>query len=184
MANNTLAEVLVARAATARKRLSALEGRIDRSSRPSPDTLKMALRELGDLLEALHVATEQLQAVADDLIAARRDAVAHADRYRELHEGLPVPCILTDPEGCVDEANTLAATLLNVARPYLAGKPLLLFMPERDHYFRMLERVRSEGSAAERAILRPRDRKPRPVTVGVSALTGQMRWCWVFSDAS
>ncbi len=137
--NNSLAQALVARAAAARKRLTALEGRIDEGDGASRVTLKLALRELGDVLEELHVASEQLYAASDDLAAARRDAVAHAERYRELHEGLPVPCILTNPEGCVDEANGHAATLLNVAGRYLVGKPMLLFMPERDQYFRMLE---------------------------------------------
>ena len=182
--NNSLAQALAARAAAARKRLTGLEGRIDEGDGASRVTLRLALRELGDVLEELHVASEQLYAASDDLVAARRDAVEHAERYRELHEGLPVPCILTNPEGCVDEANGHAATLLNVAGRYLVGKPMLLFMPERDQYFRMLERVRAEGTAADRAMLRPRDRKPRPVTVGVTALSSQSRWCWVISDAS
>jgi PAS domain-containing protein len=181
--NNTLAQALVARAEAARKRLVTLEMRVGQDNKPSADTMRVALRELADVLEELQVATEQLHTASDDLLAARREAVAHAERYRELHEGLPVACILTDLEGCVDEANGHAATLLNVARPYLAGKPLLLFMPEREHYFKMLERVRQEGRAAERAILRPRDRKPRSVSVGVAALAGQSRWCWVFSEA-
>jgi PAS domain-containing protein len=180
--NNTLAHALVARAAAAQKRLALLESRVDVGSKPSADMLRTALRELEEVLEELRVATEQLHAASDDLMAARRDAVAHAERYRELHEGLPVPCILTDPEATVDEANGHAAALLNVARPYLQGKSLLLFMPDRDQYFRMLERVRAEGAATDRAILRPRDRKPRAVSVGVTALSSQARWCWVFSD--
>ncbi|HEY7498845.1 MAG TPA: PAS domain-containing protein [Vicinamibacterales bacterium] len=182
--NNTLAHSLVARAAAAQKRLALLEGRVDVGSKPSAEMMKAALRELGEVLDALRVATEQLHAASDDLMAARRDAVAHAERYRELHEGLPVPCILTDPEACVDEANGHAAALLNVARPYLTGKPLLLFMPERDQYFRMLERIRVDGSTTDRATLRPRDRKPRTVSIGVTALANQARWCWVFSEVS
>ena len=72
---------------------------------------------------------------------------------------------------------------LNVARPYLPGKPLLLFMPERDQYFGILERVRADGNASDRAVLRPRDRKPRVVNVGVAALSNQMRWCWIFFES-
>jgi PAS domain-containing protein len=180
--NNTLAQALTARAATARRRLAAFEGRQVTGAHPSADGMKAAMREVSDLLEELRVATEQLYAASDDLALARREAIANAERYRELHEGLPLPCILTNESGDVDEANTLAATLLNVARPYLAGKPLLLFLPEREQYFGMLDRVRTEGSAGERLMVRPRDRRPRQVRIDVTALPHQLRWCWVFSE--
>jgi hypothetical protein len=181
--NNTLAHALMARAATAQRRLTTLEERSD-LAKASPDAMKSVLRELSDVLEELRVATEQLQAASDDLAAARREAVGHAERYHELHEGLPLPCVLTNEAACVDEANMLAATLLNVARPFLPGKPLLLFLPERETYFRLLDDVRSGGTAGGKAMLRPRDRKPRPVTISVTALPNQLRWCWLFSEAS
>jgi PAS domain-containing protein len=177
-----LTDALVVRAAAAQKRLSELQVR--QAEKPSAEHTRVALRELQDVLEELRVATEQLHAATDDLSQARREALASAERYRELHEHLPLPCILTDDSACVDQANTLAATLLNVARHYLPGKPLLLFLPERDAYFSILNSVRETGSGASRALLRPRDRKPKPVNINVTVLPHQVRWCWVISDAS
>lgn len=177
-----LTDALVVRTATAHKRLVDLQSR--QAEKPSPEHTRVALRELQEVLEELRVATEQLHAATDDLAEARREALASAERYRELHEGLPLPCILTNDSACVDEANTLAASLLNVARHYLPGKPLLLFLPERDSYFRILDSVRETGAGSGRALLRPRDRKPRPVNINVTALAHQVRWCWVISEAS
>jgi PAS domain-containing protein len=180
--NPALTRALVARAAAAERRLASLEGEGSAEARSAPQLLKVALRELGELLEELRVATEQLQAASDDLAAARREADANAGRFMELYERLPLACVLTDDVGMVDEANTLAATLLNVARPHLSGKPLLLFLPEREHYFQLVQDVRVNGSAAGRVLLRPREKKPRPVGISITALPQQLRWCWVFSD--
>jgi PAS domain-containing protein len=177
-----LSDALVIRTAAAQRRLRELQ--TAHVEKPSADHMRMALKELQQTLEELGVATEQLQAATDDLAQARREALACAERYRDLHEGLPHPCILTDHAACVDEANRLAATLLNVARHYLPGKPLLLFLPDREEYFRLLSNVRETGTASSRALLRPRDRKARPVKIDVTALAHQRRWCWVISEAS
>ena len=94
--------------------------------------MKSALRDLGEAVEALRVATEQLRLAADDIAAARREATLNADRYRELYEGLPMGCVMTNDEGSITDANTFASKLLNVSAPYLAGKPLLLYLPQRE----------------------------------------------------
>jgi PAS domain-containing protein len=170
------------RAAAAQKTLNELERRLDQREGRLRSSMTSALKELSDVLEALQVASEQLNTFSDALAFARSEAVALAERYRELHEGLPLPCVLTNDSGNVDEANSLAATLLNVARPYLPGKPLLLFLPEREQYFQFIESLQRVGNAAGRAQLRPRDRKPREVQINANALPHQSRWCWVFSD--
>ena len=165
------------------KRLMTMTEQHERAARPATQLSKTALRELGDALEELRVATEHLQIAADDLAVSRREATANADRYRELYEGLPMPCIRTTEDGTIDEANPHASRLLNVAAPYLAGKPLLLYLPQRDTYFRLFDQVGTEGVARARALLRPRDRRPVDVHVTVTALKTQVRWCWVFSEA-
>jgi nitrogen-specific signal transduction histidine kinase len=91
-------------------------------------------------------------------------------------------CVLTNEHGTVDEANGHASKLLNVASAYLTGKPLLLYLPQRDLYFQLLDEVNHEGTARARAMLRPRDRKPFEVNVTVTALKRQVRWCWVFLE--
>lgn len=177
-----LSEALVARAAAAHKRLAALKERTSEQTSGTSATLRTALRELNDLLEELQLATEQLQSASDDLAAARREASVHTEHYRELHENLPLPCVLTDDMGCVNEANSLAARLLNVARVRLPGKPLLLFIPQREQYFQLLEKVRSDGAGADRLLMRPRDKRPREVGINITSLPHQAKWCWVFTE--
>ena len=178
--NQSLTRVLMTRTAAAEKRLMALTQQHERSEQTPPQLAKSALRELSEALEELRVATEHLQVAADDLAVSRREATASADAYRELYEGLPMPCVLTNEQGTVDEANTHASKLLNVAAPYLAGKTLLLYLPQRQSYFQLLEQVSIDGMARARMQVRPRDRKPMEMNVTVTALKRQVRWCWVF----
>ena len=114
--NHSLTRVLLTRTAEAEKRLMALTEQHERGNKPGPQLSKSALRELGDVLEELRVATEHLQLAADDLASARRDATAGVENYRELYEGLPMPCLLTNEQGSVDEANGHASKLLGRAR--------------------------------------------------------------------
>jgi len=178
--NQTLTHALLTRTAAVEKRLMVMAQEQDNVGKPTPQLVKSALRDLGETLEELRVATEQLQLAADDIAAARREATLNADRYRELYEGLPMACLMTNDEGCVTDANTFASKLLNVSAPYLAGKPLLLYLPQRDAYFELLERVKNDGHASAHTVLRPRDRKPVDVKLTVAALKQQSRWCWVF----
>jgi PAS domain-containing protein len=180
--NQSLTRVLMTRTAAAEKRLMALTEHHERGDRSGPQLSKSALRELADALEELRVATEHLQLAADDLACARREAMAGVENYRELYEGLPMACVLTNERGTVDEANGHASKLLNVASAYLTGKPLLLYLPQRNLYFQMLDDVNNEGIARARAMLRPRDRKPFEVNVTVTALKQQVRWCWIFLE--
>jgi PAS domain-containing protein len=182
--NSQFAYTLMMRADAARKRLAELEEKHDATPRRTADAMKIALRELNDVLEELRTATEQLQAAMDDVVIARQQASAYQERYYQFQERLPLPCILTNEAGCVDEANSLAADLLNVAQRYLVGKPLFLFLPEREQYFRMVEIAKEKGSTAGRLLLRPREQKPRPVSVGVSMLPQQTRWCWLISEST
>jgi len=92
--------------------------------------------------------------------------------------------VITNDQGIVDEANGHASKLLNVATAYLTGKPLLLYLPQRDLYFRLFEQVKLDGTAHARVMVRPRDRKAIEVGVSITLLKQQMRWCWVFVHAA
>jgi len=180
--NQSLTHVLMTRTAAAEKRLMALIEQHEQGGKPDLKVSKSALRELNEALEELRVATEHLELAADDLAVARRDAAASAENYRELFDVLPVSCVLTNDQGIVDEANGCASRLLNVATAYLTGKPLLLYLPQRDRYFQLFEQVKADGAARARVLVRPRDRKAIEVAVSVTALKQQLRWCWVFWD--
>jgi PAS domain S-box-containing protein len=54
------------------------------------------------------------------------------NRYAEIFEHAPIARVITDKFGTVREANRNAAELLEVAPSFLVGKPLAIFMPEKD----------------------------------------------------
>jgi PAS domain-containing protein len=180
--NPTLASGLMTRASAAETRLRALAQAEGRGDTAAPHVIQHALRELGEALEEVRVAAEHLQVAADDLAVARHEATVHANRYRELYEELPVPCLLTNDEGRVEDANRLASRLLNVGKKYLSGKPLFLYIPQREGFFRIIEQVRESGSATACLSLQPRDRRPVPARVMVTALRHEQRLCWVLGD--
>jgi PAS domain-containing protein len=146
------------------------------------ETLSAVFDDLETLTQELQSLREHLNVATSDLTLARQQATDYARRYAELHELLPQPCVLTDEDGSVDSANALASTLFNVGQRYLAGKPLLLYLPEREQYFRTLDAVRLAGNSSSRMLVRPRERKPRILRVSVSALPSQLRWCWIFQE--
>ena len=179
-----LTDTLLARAVSAQRRLDALELRDAAGKLSSPAGMRVALREMSELLELVRTATEQLQTAAGDLMTARREASLQGERYHELHESFPMASLLTDEAGTVEQANTRAARLLNVARTRLAGKPLLLFIADREQYFTLLDRVRAAGAGGDTVLIRPRDKRPRTVDVRVSVMPVQGRWCWVLGSGS
>jgi PAS domain S-box-containing protein len=79
---------------------------------------------LGDSIEALRVAEEDLATLSTSLAAAREREQATLRRYRDLFENAPCGCLLTDPHGVILEANQAAATLLSRRVAHLLGKPL------------------------------------------------------------
>jgi PAS domain-containing protein len=134
---------------------------------------------LAETLADLRLATDYLQAASDDLVVAREERALQAAHYRELHQALPVPCVLTDEDGHIEEVNAAASALLDVAPRYVEGKDFLLFFPERDVYFQLLDGLRSAGAATARTIVRPREKRSRPVTISASTLKNQQRVCWI-----
>jgi response regulator NasT len=85
-----------------------------------------AVQTLGDLaaaLEELRVAEEELRQQNEELAAARQALEAQQQRYRDLFEFAPDAYLVTDAAGRIEEANRAASGLLNVALPFLTGKP-------------------------------------------------------------
>lgn len=87
-------------------------------------------------LEELKVAEEELRDQGDRLAtqqAAMDDAVQH---YRRLFQQAPLPIILTDRYGTIQDANAAAANLLRRDAHYLHRKPLatLVEVPARETF--------------------------------------------------
>jgi PAS domain-containing protein len=190
--NSEIAQILMKRADAARRRLAGLEEQITRKAGASgtlPNPVQSVLRELDLVLSELHVATEQLEAATRDLTQARQEVLVYEERYREFHEAVPAACILTCDEGNIEEANSRAAHMLNVGRRHLPGKPVLLFLPERERFFSLMDTVRETGTADGAFNLRPRDLKPRPVKIainriGMKVAEERTRLCWLISEVS
>jgi PAS domain-containing protein len=177
------AQSLTVRAAVARQRLADLERRGASATGSEARLLKVALKELDLVLEELKTASEQLYGMMDELAATRHDADLRDRQFDELREILPVSCVLMDDGGLIVTANGAASELLNVATRHLHGKPLLLFINEREAYFNVIATARQVKSRLKADItIRPRERKPRVMTAQISLLEHRALWCWFFQE--
>jgi PAS domain-containing protein len=170
---------LSVRTAAAARRLSELEQKRDNGDGSRLNGV--VVRELHGAIEELHVAIEHLNETSDGLAAARAEAQAVGVRYEELREALPLACLFTDEEGRVLGANAAAGELFNISSRHLRGKPLLLFVSDRDALARLL-RMTQPGSDAvlTEIVIRPRDRKPRRLPVQIQHLMTHACRCWFF----
>jgi PAS domain-containing protein len=174
---------LTVRAAVARQRLADLERRGAAATGAESRLLKSALKELDQALEELKTASEQLYSMMDELATTRHDAELRDRQFDELREVLPVPCILMDDVGLIVTANGAASELLNVAQRHLHGKPLMLFVGERDAFFSALTTARQvKETLKTEIVIRPRERKPRPMVAQLSQLEHRAQWCWFFQE--
>jgi PAS domain-containing protein len=90
--------------------------------------LPTALEDLNTAFEELQVAEEELRAQNEALAAARQTVEAERQRYQDLFEFAPDGYLVTDAQGKIQEANSVAARLLNIDPKYLIGKPLVNFV--------------------------------------------------------
>ncbi len=87
---------------------------------------------LGDSMEELRVAEEELRRQSDELMEWREAVEAERHRYRHLFEFVPDPYLVTDPCGLIREANQSAVEFFGVSAHFLRGKPLANFLPMED----------------------------------------------------
>ena len=169
---------LTARAAAASTRLLELEQKSERAG-----VTAVAVRELHSALEDLRAAIGQLNDLSERLAAAKTDAQAAHTQYDELLEAMPTACVFTDEAGTVISANAAAGELFNTSGRHLRGKPLLLFVSDRDRFGRLLNTTRVETVAGVGELtIRPRDRKPRRLAVQVEHLRAHQSRCWFFTE--
>ena len=171
------------------------------NTRSSDDErLEEAIAEVSATLEEMQVATEEWLAIRQELEQERK-------RYQELFEEAPDGYLVTDAQGTIVEANRAAATLLNVPKRFLFGKPLFVFIAKSDRYrFHLQEhwldslQQRSNlevsgtppfngGACADRRFpvnLQPRSGQPFPVVLSVSTSYNPqgdiLGWRWLIRD--
>lgn len=91
-----------------------------------------AWAEIDEVLEDLHVTYEEMQTNLEAAIALEQQLLQKNQYYYDLFQAAPISYIVTDADGVILEANQEIAKLLNVPHPYLAGKPLILYVAESD----------------------------------------------------
>lgn len=89
-------------------------------------------KEVAVASEELEVALEELRIQNEQLNEALDAALVERYRYQQLFDSLPEAYLVTDLDGCIQEANSEAARLLGVSTKFLVGKPLPLFVKESD----------------------------------------------------
>jgi PAS domain S-box-containing protein len=178
-------QTLSVRTAAAATRLAELEQKRERAGGDTARVTAVAVRELQAAIEELQVAIEQLNEMSDGVAASRVDAQKAETRYEELREALPTASLFTDDAGVVLGANSAAGDLFNLSSRHLRGKPMMLFVADRDALARLLRTAQPErGPVMTELTIRPRDRKPRRLAVQVQHLTAHNCRCWFFLQAA
>jgi PAS domain-containing protein len=178
-----LHESLTLRTVSALQRLADLEERGRGLAGPKAAVLRTALRELEGALEELRVATEQLNDVVEEMAGARFEAKHIEAQFTAFRNLLPLGCFVTDPDGAIMAANSAAGDLLNVAPRHLVGKPLSLYMTDRDRFFGMLSTLRLTREAVRSELgVRPRERKPRTMTMHLTQGHDAQQLYWFLQE--
>ncbi|MBL1173727.1 MAG: PAS domain-containing protein [Pantanalinema sp. GBBB05] len=95
-----------------------------------PQIVINCLEELQIALEELRIAEEELRQQNEELLITQQRAESEQKRYQELFEFAPDGYLVTDCSGNIQEANRVAARLLNIRRQHLIRKPLVSFVVE------------------------------------------------------
>ena len=178
----TTLQMLTLRRTTSLGRMAAIEKRAERLGAPAAPVVKSALEELSTALEEVQVATDQLESHLDELGAVRAELEQLRAEWDEFMDVIPIACVWTSTSGEIVRSNGAAAALLNVSAQRLAGRPLVLFLAERNPFHDALSAL-DEGltrTVELQSVVRPRERRPRPVRIVGRSLRGNRR-CWFIS---
>jgi PAS domain S-box-containing protein len=140
-----------------------------------PLFLTETLKELGTATEVLQVACEELRQQNEVLAEAQSQLQVERQRYQDLFELAPEAYFVTNGEGIIQEANQMAAHLLQVPQQFLVGKSLVNYVSETERRrFRVLLLQLSQTQQQvqeQRFLFQPRSSQSLPVgiTVTVSA---------------
>jgi PAS domain-containing protein len=84
--------------------------------------MEEAAEELGICIEELRVSEEELHARDLRIVDTTRNLQLEHKRYRDLFEFSPDGYIITNLAAVIEEANAIAAKMLNVSRELLVGE--------------------------------------------------------------
>jgi PAS domain-containing protein len=156
------------RLGAALQRLATLERRAS-AANESRGTHSL-LTDFRRLASDLERAFESLQEAVARHTALQRDVEIASRRASLLLDLTPLPYVLVHTSGIIIEGNAAAAKTLNLSQRHLKGKPFDLFLQSnREEFLARLSTLR-DGAEPERwvAVVRPRERYPRPFTIVAS----------------
>ncbi|NJO93706.1 MAG: PAS domain-containing protein [Hydrococcus sp. RM1_1_31] len=134
------------------------------SSDQSPQLLLgAAYKELGIASEELQVALEELVVQAEELMIKQIQLEAERQHYKNLFDFFPDAYLIANAQGKILQANPASATLLNIEARFLIGKPLGIFVAQKDRqtFYSKLEQLRQSKKGQKCAVsLQPRHEKP------------------------
>src|SRR3954468_19965249 len=128
---------LTLRTATAVGRLAELQRRADRIAidKPASPVTRAAIQELSTAQEELQVANEALQTQVEELTSLREQRAFAEHVLDEFAAAMPTAVLWTYRAGMIQAGNDAASQLLNIGRHHLQGKPLMLFVTDRQILF-------------------------------------------------
>ncbi|MEC4816362.1 MAG: ATP-binding protein [Scytonema sp. PMC 1069.18] len=168
-----------------------LQNRVGEAPKPQQDLLLQAFEQLRVSLEELHVAEEELRQQNEELAYAHQEVELERQRYQELFDLAPDGYLVTNVEGKILEANQAAATLLNISKNFLIGKPVVNFIPEEDRRdFRSQLLRLGDIERIQEWEIRLQPRNARRIHASLSITTVHDResktigWRWLVRDIS
>ena len=121
------------------EQLSTLRAQVAAPESISRKQVVEALEALQESLQELDVAEEELMQQNDVLLQVQEALDLERHRYRELFELAPVPYLVTDDQGVIQDCNPAVGELLGRPRKGLRGKPIaVLLRPEERPALRAL----------------------------------------------
>lgn len=151
----------------------------------SPGGQKSQKTLLDEAVHQLRVQNEALVHTADNLAVERL-------RYRQLYDSIPDPCITTDVNGNVADANDAACKMLDLKLNHVRHKPLVALVPGQERRrFRQFVLTLKKGHERQLSGLNlvPRN-SPMPIeltataTPLLSALSEVIEIHWTFKSAT
>lgn len=165
------------RLASAVQRFNSLQRRAATAREPAA-LLSRSLHELGEVIEELRVAQEQLIDQRRRMDAMQEELRRQNARYWQLFDEIPQPYVVTRVDSTIVEVNKAAAELLNVSQRFLSGKALSMFICEdRSGFLSRIAELAAQRSESHFELkMRPRERAPLSVTAIARADETSVRW--------
>lgn len=94
--------------------------------------IEAAIEELHLIYEEMQTSLDAAEVITEELFGQNQRLTAEYYHYYNLFHGLPIAYLVIDPNGLIVEANQACSQLLNVPQQYLSGKPLAVYIAERE----------------------------------------------------